>query len=172
VLRREASQSMDLFALGVVLWECVTGKRLFASRNLSESRRLLRNFEVPKASLLNPAVIAPVEQLIERLLTRTPQERVADARELIGMFEAVMTGLPGDMCREACARLVDLNMGDKKKRHSGRVNHLSEDELEEFFATCATTVYQRPSLAPVAEDVLSAFVTEYDTGMLRRPPEE
>jgi serine/threonine protein kinase len=171
VLRREASQSMDLFALGVVLWECVTGKRLFASRNLSESRRLLRNFEVPKASLLNPAVIAPVEQLIERLLTRTPQERVGSARELISLFDAVMTSLPPDMCRQACARLVELNMGEKKKP-SGRVNHLSEEELEEFFATCATTVYQRPSLAPVAEDVLSAFVTEYDTGMLRRPPEE
>ena len=172
VLRREASQSVDLFALGVVLWECVTGKRLFASRNLSESRRLLRNFEVPKASLLNAAVTAPVERLIECLLTRMPEERVASARALIALFDAVMADLPRDMCRQASARLVELNMGEKKRRPSGRVNHLSEDELEEFFATCATTVYQRPSLAPVAEDVLNAFVTEYDTGMLRRPPEE
>jgi serine/threonine-protein kinase len=170
VLRREASQSMDLFALGVVLWECVTGKRLFSARNLSESRKLLRNFDVPKPSLLNPAVTAPVEDLIGRLLTRTPEDRIADARELIAAFDAVLLGLPSQIGREATARLVQLNLGEKKKRPSGRVTHLSEEQLEEFFATCATTVYQRPSLAPVTDEALNAFVTECDTGMLQRPP--
>lgn len=171
VLRREASQSMDLFALGVVLWECVTGKRLFGARNLGDSRKLLRNFDVPKPSLLNPAVTAPIELLIGRLLTRSPDERVSNARELIDMFDTVMASVSVELCREATARLVQLNLGEKKKRPSGRVNHLSEEELEEFFQSCATTVYQRPSLAPVDQDVLNAFVTEYDTGMLPRVPE-
>ncbi|HEX6245856.1 MAG TPA: protein kinase, partial [Polyangiales bacterium] len=172
VLRREATQSMDLFALGVVLWECVTGKRLFNARNLSESRKLLRNFDVPKPSLLNPAVTGAVEELITRLLARDPAERVRSARELLGLFDAVMRSIPRDMCREASARLVQLNLGEKKKPASTRVNHLTDEELEEFFATSATTVYQRPSLAPVADEVLNAFVTEYDTGMLPQPPEK
>jgi serine/threonine protein kinase len=172
VLRREASQSMDLFALGVVLWECVTGKRLFNAKNLGDSRKLLRNFEVPKPSLLNPAVTAPVEALLGRLLTRDPAERVGSARELLFLFDAVMRSVSREMCREATARLVQLNLGERKKPALARTNHLSDDELEEFFSNCATTVYQRPSLAPVADEVLNAFVTEYDTGMLPQPPEE
>lgn len=171
VLRREATQSIDLFALGVVLWECATGKRLFAARNLTESRRLLRNLEVPKASLLNPAVTPVIESLLAHLLTRTPEERFQSARELVVALEAVMSSLPDGMCRSATARLVQLTLS-QGKRPSQRVTHLSEEELEEFFVNCATSVYQRPSLAPVPDEVINAFVTECDTGLLQRPPED
>lgn len=169
VLRREGSQSMDLFALGIVLWESLTGKRLFIARNLHECRRVLRNFEIPKVSVLNPAVSPRVEALLGLLLKRTPEERVDSARTFMRAVEEILAGLPENMCRQATAKLVQLNLGERRKKpHSGRVTHLDDGELEEFFATAATTVFQRPSLAPVTEGELNAFVTECDTGLLER----
>jgi serine/threonine protein kinase len=172
VLRREASQSMDLFALGVVTWECLTGKRLFPAKNMSDCRKLLKEFEVPKVSLINPAVTGPFETALARMLTKTPEERFPNARALRVALEAIIAPLPQNMCREATARLVQLNLGGKRRRSDApRATHLSEAELDEFFASCATTLYQRPSLAPLTNDELEAFVTELDTGLTQRLPE-
>jgi serine/threonine-protein kinase len=171
VLRREASQSMDLFALGVVTWECLTGKRLFLAKNLNDCRTLLSNLEISKPSLLNPAVPRSVEDVLSRLLTKSPDERYANARELRFALEAIIDPLPEGMCRGATARLVQLNLGAKRRhpRADHGVMHLSDTELDEFFTNCATTVYQRPSLAPVSDDELKAFVTECDTGLSQNP---
>lgn len=169
VLRREATQSMDLFALGVVLWESLTGKRLFGVRNLNECRRAMRNFEVPKASLLNPAVNRQVDDLLALLLQRSPEQRSPNARAFMRSVEELTAGLPGNMCRQAAAKLVQLTLGEVRKRQSSRViTHLDEEQLEEFFQSAATTVFQRPSMAPVSENQLKGFVTEYDTGLRER----
>jgi serine/threonine protein kinase len=168
VLRREASQSMDLFALGIVLWESVTGKRLFQVRNLNECRRAMRNFEIPKASLLNPAVSAQVDALLGLLLKRTPEERVGSARAFLAAVDEVLVGLPENLCRQATAKLVQLNLGERRRRSGRVITHLDEDQLEEFFLNAATTVFQRPSMAPVSQGELNAFVTECDTGLLER----
>jgi serine/threonine-protein kinase len=144
VLRREASQSMDLFALGIVLWESLTGKRLFQVRNLNECRRAMRNFEIPRASLLNPAVSAQVDALLTLLLKRSPEERVS-ARQFVEAVDKLLAGLPENLCRQATAKLVQLNLGERHKRHSGRViTHLDDEQLEEFFLNAATTVGPRP----------------------------
>ena len=173
VLHGEASQSMDLFALGVVLWECLTGKRLFLAKSLRDCRKLLRAFDIPRSSLVNPAVSKPFEDVLSRLLTKSPAERFQTARELRTTLETIIEPLPDGICRKATARLVQLNLGDKPRRSlvAHGVTHLSETELDEFFANCATTVHQRPSLAPVSNDELNAFVTECDTGLWQRPPE-
>jgi serine/threonine-protein kinase len=169
VLRREASQSMDLFALGIVLWESLTGKRLFQVRNLNECRRAMRNFDIPRASLLNPAVSTQVDALLSLLLKRLPEDRISSARAFLYAVDDVLAGLPENLCRQATAKLVQLNLGERRKRHSGRViTHLDDAQLEEFFQGAATTVFQRPSMAPVDEGELNAFVTECDTGLMER----
>jgi serine/threonine-protein kinase len=169
VLRREASQSMDLFALGVVLWESLTGKRLFQVRNLNDCRRAMRNFDIPKASLLNPAVNAQVDALLALLLKRAPDERVPTARAFLRAVEELLAGLPENLCRQTTARLVQLNLPERRKRISSRViTHLDDEQLEEFFQNAATTVYQRPSMAPVTDNELNAFVAECDTGLQER----
>lgn len=168
LLRRELCQSSDLFALGAVLWECLTGKRLFSARTLREARGLLRTFQIPKASCLNPAVSEGIETLLGCMLTRTPEERIASARALVREFELLMELLPNHVGPDTTARLVRLNLHEKPKSQPPRnVTHLSEEELEEFFAGLPTTTFKPPSLAPAAQE-LDAFVTECDTGLFAR----
>lgn len=171
VLQRVATQSVDLFALGVVLWECLAGRRLFHSRSLHDSRRLLRTLEVPDITQLNRAVTPPIQALLSQLLARTPEERFPTARAVRHALDAILEPLPRNMCREATARLVQLNMGERRKRHSSNrpISHMSEQELDEFFASCDTSVFQRVSVPPANNDALEAFVIECDTGLLERP---
>jgi serine/threonine-protein kinase len=146
VLHRELGQAADIFALGVVLWECVTGKRLFAARSLRDSHKLLREFRIPKASLLNPAVSTPVGALLDGMLKRAPEERFSSSRALVHAFEAVIETLPNYQGEEATAELVRLNPCEGRANQPPRRTFPAEAELEEF-STRPTTLFKRPSLA-------------------------
>jgi serine/threonine protein kinase len=147
VLRRELGQAADMFALGVVLWECVTGKRLFAARSLHDAQRLLSNFHIPKASLLNPAVSKPIEALLDGMLKRAPEERISSSRALVHAFEAVIETLPNYQGEEVTAELVRRNLRERPVIRPPRpVARPSEAELEEF-ASRPTTTFNQPSPA-------------------------
>jgi serine/threonine-protein kinase len=168
VLRRELGQPADLFALGVVLWECVTGKRLFAAHSLRDSHRLLRTFHIPKASLLNPAVSKAVEALLRGMLKRTPEERISSSRALVHAFEAVIEAMPNYRGEETTAQLVSRNLRESRRTlPPPQVTYLSEAELEEFFATEPTTIFT-PNLPPAAPHELDVLFSESDSGLFAR----
>jgi serine/threonine protein kinase len=71
----------DVFALGVVLWEALAGKRLFRGDNDSDTlaRVLLAN--APAISEADPS-LAPLDAIVARALARERDGRVATAEEL------------------------------------------------------------------------------------------
>jgi serine/threonine-protein kinase len=104
IVRQEASHLLDIFALGVVLWECLTGKRLFQGADDSETVRKVARCEVAPASSLNADVPAELDMVLEGLLARDPNARYQSARELITDLDYVMEQLgPGDAERETAA---------------------------------------------------------------------
>lgn len=74
---------VDLFALGVTLWECVAGERLFsATSDLVLLRQVLEKpLEAPV--LLRPEVPPALDALILHLLEREPDRRTASAVEVL-----------------------------------------------------------------------------------------
>ena len=70
---------VDLYALGVVLWECVTGQMLWQGDSLTElyARQLSR----PAPSLRGDVPDA-LAGIIDRLLARTPTDRPSSAQEV------------------------------------------------------------------------------------------
>jgi len=170
VFQRETTQSSDLFGLGVVLWECLTGKRLFNAHDIAESSVILEKFDVPAPSRLNPSVTAAIDELVLGLVARDISDRFPDASALRSRVELVLTGIE-DLCLDTSARLVQLALGTshEPKMAASEVVRLSEQELEEFFANAKTTLFHKPSLPPVAEGVFEAFVAECDTGLIERP---
>jgi hypothetical protein len=74
----------DLYSLGVVFYETLTGARPFAADTpFAVLRRHLTEPPAPPTSL-RPGVPAELERIVLRLLKKLPEERYAGAEELVG----------------------------------------------------------------------------------------
>jgi serine/threonine protein kinase len=69
----------DLFAVGVVLHELLTGRSLFRSGPVAEVLACLMSQPIPKPSSSAPMVPAPVDAVVLRLLARDREARYASA---------------------------------------------------------------------------------------------
>jgi len=75
--------SADLFALGVVMWELLTGKRLFAGGTDAETLDRVVRCEVPPLTEARPDAPPEVGLILRRALARDPADRYATADEML-----------------------------------------------------------------------------------------
>jgi len=73
----------DLFSLGVVLYECLTGKSPFAADTLTSVLARLLTFEPPQPSRMNPLAPGRLDRIVLKLLAKDRRQRYASAGELL-----------------------------------------------------------------------------------------
>ena len=84
----------DIWAFGVVLWEMLTGERLFAEGSLVDTLSAVMRKEIDLAKL--PATVPPrVHELVRRCLERNPKNRLHDIADARVVLEEVERGLRG-----------------------------------------------------------------------------
>jgi hypothetical protein len=71
----------DIWALGVCLWELLTGQRLFKREDFSATARAVMRDPIPPPSSLRDDVPPEFDAIIERALAREPEARFQSARE-------------------------------------------------------------------------------------------
>ena len=76
----------DVFAIGVVLWEALCGKRLFRGDNDGETLGRVLEAKAPPVSGCD-ASLAPLDAIVARALARDRGDRFATAEELAGAIE-------------------------------------------------------------------------------------
>ncbi|MBX3184038.1 MAG: protein kinase [Polyangiaceae bacterium] len=84
----DIDRRVDVFAAGVVLWESLTGKRLFAGQDLAETLGRITQAPVAPPSSLRPEVPPEVDAIVLKALAKTPGERFASALEFATTIEA------------------------------------------------------------------------------------
>ncbi|MGK4002938.1 serine/threonine-protein kinase [Sorangium sp. So ce1036] len=82
VLEQGVDQRVDIFALGIILWEMLAGRRLFLGDSDYITVRLVRDAVIPSLQQINGEVPRELEQIIRRALARDPAARYRTAREL------------------------------------------------------------------------------------------
>jgi TonB family protein len=88
----------DLFSLGVVLHELLTGDRLFRADTDIQTLEKVRSAEVAPPSRLNPEVPRNLDSLVLRALAKDPEDRYANASDLLRELDSVLysyTPAPG-----------------------------------------------------------------------------
>lgn len=75
---RLADDRSDQYALGVILYECVTGERPFRGESTYELLHAIATAAVPPPSELNPALPPAFDDVVLRALSRDPEQRFAD----------------------------------------------------------------------------------------------
>lgn len=82
-----ATPRSDLFAVGVVLWEMLTGQRLFGGVGLRASLAQRYHTEIQPPSSRNPNVNPALEAVVMKALARDPEARHRDATEMMRALE-------------------------------------------------------------------------------------
>jgi serine/threonine-protein kinase len=88
------SVQSDLFAVGIVLWEALSGNRLFKGENEVMSALLVRDAKVPMLGLKRPNLPLGVSAIVHRALEREPANRFGSAREMLDALRATLRVLP------------------------------------------------------------------------------
>ena len=71
----------DIFSLGVVFFEMLTGKRLFLGKNDVETLEKIRKAEVPPPSVFNSAIPPELDRIVLKSLAKDREERYQWASE-------------------------------------------------------------------------------------------
>lgn len=72
----------DLYSLGVIFYEMLTGQRIFESANSANVVNMHVHAPVPRL----PEKLAGYQVVLDRLLAKKPEERFQSARELFGLI--------------------------------------------------------------------------------------
>ncbi len=71
----------DIFAVGIILWELLAGRRLFMGESDLETVRMVQAARVPSIRELNKNVTADLEKVLMKALTEDPDQRYLRARD-------------------------------------------------------------------------------------------
>jgi len=111
-------QRTDIFALGAVLFEMLTGRRAFSRETPAETMTAILREDVPELSSSGAPIPPSLDRIVRRCLEKTPSERMQAARDVAIALEAVsgsdVSGLPGTLepaaTRRASWRLLALGV--------------------------------------------------------------
>jgi len=88
--RQPVDHRSDLFALGIVLHECLTGKRLFKADNALAAMKSILEMPIPPPSTMNPDVPPKLDKVVLRALQRKPELRYSSGKAMAMDLEAVL----------------------------------------------------------------------------------
>ena len=115
---RPLDRRSDLFSLGVVAWELLTGKRLFHRRNELDMLRAVQMCDVPPLASVRPDVPPALAAAVETALAADPDERWATAAELAGALSAWLASAgetsPKVHLSETMARLFGADAAERR----------------------------------------------------------
>jgi serine/threonine protein kinase len=127
--------SVDVFAAGVVLWELVAGRRLFARATDEETVRAVARCEVPPPSRLVPALPPALDAILARALHPDPARRYPDAQTFGDALDALAVATDRDVGPKDVGLLVGLFLARERARSvtaAADVAGLLAAELERF----------------------------------------
>jgi serine/threonine protein kinase len=89
---READARSDIFALGAVLYEMVTGKRAFEGKTAATAMAAVLEREPPSIFSMQPTTTPALERLIKTCLAKDPDERWQTAHDVKLQLKQIAEG--------------------------------------------------------------------------------
>lgn len=90
----QATPQSDLFAMGCVMWEALTGERLFDARSDLEVFKLIRQCAVRPLQGFRPDIPEDLIMVINGALAKDPESRFGSASAMVYMLSEVMRQAP------------------------------------------------------------------------------
>jgi len=111
----------DLFSAGTILWEALTGRRLFRGETTASTLHKLLHDEIPAPSSVVPE-LAPLDAVVLKALERDPDRRYATAEEFVMAVEEAASQVGGLASLRAVSRAVEKFASAKLERDRKTIN--------------------------------------------------
>jgi serine/threonine-protein kinase len=92
LLEKENDGRGDIFSLGVVFYEILTGRNPFLADSFVATSQRIVNEAQPLMRTINPAVPEELERIVAKMLAKDPAERYATAADLLVDLKALQRG--------------------------------------------------------------------------------
>jgi serine/threonine protein kinase len=131
----------DLFSLGVVIYEMITGRKPFSGQNYSSIIHEIMTVVPPKPFEANPLIPREISAIIEKLLNKDPEQRQQNAGEIVAEITAYFRKMKIECSRREVSQfltapenyLVGLKK-ERKEKHLERGLHfmgLGDDKIDD-----------------------------------------
>ena len=110
---KRVDRRSDLFSLGICFWEMLTTERLFKRASDFENMSAIVSEDTPPPSSRRPDVPPEIDELVLRLLAKTPEERFQTADEVVDAIEAVASRTSSVLSASALGRFVRELFGQR-----------------------------------------------------------
>jgi len=123
----------DVFALGIILFELLTQRRLFSSDDDLRTLQLVKDCRVPRPSKYNPGVPPALDTIVMKMLKKEPVERYATAGEVFqDLMQFLNSRQPLFLVTDLSAFMKDMfseDIQDDKKKREKLVSEIPEEFL-------------------------------------------
>jgi serine/threonine protein kinase len=135
----EVDRRADIFAVGILLYEMLTGKRLFYGETDYQTVELVRAAKIPPIGPQNPEVEPELEEIVRKSLARRPDDRFQSATDLQDALAHYLFSRGLKMIQRDIADLVrscieDSTMasGTARKPKTNIIDTMLQDEIQSF----------------------------------------
>jgi eukaryotic-like serine/threonine-protein kinase len=151
----EVDARADIFAVGIILWEMLAGRRLFQGKTDYETVKQVQTAQVPSISKINRAADEHLESIIRRTLVVDREERYASARSLGRDLTRYLYRLGKPVSAFDIAELVRGPMqlrerGKQQSEGSSIIEKLIQETLFQFTSLQDKESDAKAAKAPVA----------------------
>jgi len=151
----------DLYSMGVVLWELLTGKRLFQRENDAQTLAASIRHEYTPASELVPSLPAAIDALIAKAIATNPDQRFADGNSFIEALEGCGISVASSRDVSKWVRAVAKDHIEKRQMALRALaddsSHEAADEFIDRVLTSATNARLREEIEETGEIPVSAI---------------
>ncbi len=132
----EVDARADIFAIGIMLWEMLAGRRLFQGKTDYETVKQVQQAEIPPISKLHPVADDHLESILRRALARDRESRYGSARALGTDLTRYLYKLGKPVGAFDIAELVRGSMTTKSRKEAGEgvsiIDKLIQETLFQF----------------------------------------
>ncbi len=127
ILGKELDARSDLFSLGVVLWECLTGRKLFTEQSDLKLLQSITDGDIPSPVEVDPKVPWDLSNIAMKALEKDPKARFQSARHMRQSLYSYLKNTEDEADTVAIARFMHEHCTERIKKKQQLIKGAQED---------------------------------------------